>query len=48
MVKNNGGNKAKKIASKSFNISDRATRYATMIIIGSHFGANTNIHLINT
>ena len=28
MVKNNGGNKAKKFASKSFNISDRATRYA--------------------
>ena len=29
MVKNTGGNKAKKFASKSFNISDRATRFAT-------------------
>ena len=28
MVKNNGGNKAKKFASKSFNIVDRATRLA--------------------
>ena len=28
MVKNSGGNKAKKFASKSFNISDRATRLA--------------------
>ena len=29
MVKNNGGNKAKKFASKSFNISTRATRFAS-------------------
>jgi len=28
MVKNTGGNKAKKFASKSFNISNRATRFA--------------------
>ena len=29
MVKNNGGNKAKKFASKSFNMSDRITRFAS-------------------
>ena len=29
MVKNQGGNKAKKFASKSFNMSDRVTRYAS-------------------
>ncbi len=29
MVRNNGGNKAKKFASKSFNMSDRITRYAS-------------------
>ena len=29
MVRNNGGNKAKKFASKSFNMSDRVTRYAS-------------------
>ena len=29
MVKNQGGNKAKKFASKSLNISDRATRFST-------------------
>lgn len=29
MVKNTGGNKAKKYASKSFNVSDRTTRFAT-------------------
>jgi len=29
MVKNQGGNKAKKFASKSLNISDRATRFAS-------------------
>lgn len=28
MVRNNGGNKAKKFASKSFNMSDRVTRFA--------------------
>ena len=29
MVRNSGGNKAKKFASKSFNMSDRITRYAS-------------------
>ena len=29
MVKNNGGNKAKKFASKSFNVPQKATRFAT-------------------
>ena len=28
MVKNNGGNKAKKFASKSFNVPQKATRFA--------------------
>ena len=29
MVRNNGGNKAKKFASKTFNISEKATRFST-------------------
>ena len=29
MVKNTGGNKAKKFASKSFNVSERSTRFST-------------------